>query len=293
MGGQGTPPPAGGPRFETVRDLVRAGRRGAMVTVIAGEGLGAKLLVTPDSTEGTLGDAALDATAAQTARDLLHNEESAVRDVQGRQLFFDVYAPVPHLLVVGAVDFAATLAKLAKFAGFRVTVVDAREHFATRERIPDADRLVVAWPHKFLEAEPPDDATYLAVLTHEPRFDDPTLQAALSSPAAYIGAMGSRRAHRERLERLQEAGFGDADLKRISGPIGLDIGAATTEETAISIMAEVIATRRGREGGRLSERSAPVHQLGERQPLEEGEVITPGPISPSGSQASGSQTGGG
>lgn len=281
---------AGGPPFEAVRELVRSGGRGALVTVIAGDGLGGKLLVTPESTAGTLGDAALDGAASGIARDLLPGEESAVREVDGRELFFDVYSPVPHLLIVGAVDFAATLAKLAKFAGFRVTVVDAREHFATRERIPDADRLVVSWPQPFLEAEPPDDATYLAILTHEPRFDDPTLTAALRSPAAYIGAMGSRRAHRERLDRLREAGFGDADLKRISGPIGLDLGAATTEETAISIMAEVIAARRGREGGRLSERAAPVHQLGERQPLEEGAVVTPGPMLRSASEPSGDDT---
>ncbi len=250
--------------FESIRDLVGADRRGALVTVVAGPGLGAKLLVTPEATEGSLGDAGLDAEATRLARELLPGEEAAVREVAGRSLFFDVYAPQPRLLIVGAVDFAAALARLARFAGFKVTVVDARERFATTERIPDADRVVVAWPQEYLAAEPPDDATYAAVLTHEPRFDDPTLTALLKSQVAYIGAMGSRRAHAERLERLREAGFGDEDLARISGPIGLDIGAKTPEETAVSILAEVIAARHGRGGGRLSDRKAPVHSLRER-----------------------------
>ena len=270
---------AGGePRFETIRDLVRAGRRGALVTVIGGDGLGRKLLVTREGVKGSLGDDKLDAEAVTLARELLGGEESATRQAAGRDLLIDVFAPQPHLVIVGAVDFAGALAKLAKFAGFRVTVVDARSHFATRERIPDADRIVLSWPQEYLADEPPDDATYVAVLTHEPRFDDPTLTSALRSTAAYIGAMGSRRAHRERLDRLREAGFGDADLDRISGPIGLDIGAASTEETAISIMGEVIAARRGRRGGRLSERADPVHSFTEREPL--GDDSTPVDTSP-------------
>jgi xanthine dehydrogenase accessory factor len=251
--------------WDAVRDLVRADRRGALVTVVAGPGLGGKLLVTPDAVQGSLGDPALDAAAAALARVLLPGEEAAVRELDGRQLFFDVYAPQPRLLIVGAVDFAAALARLARFTGFKVTVVDARERFATTERIPDADEVVVAWPQEHLAANPPDDATYAAVLTHEPRFDDPTLTALLRSPVAYIGAMGSRRAHAERLERLREAGFGDADIARISGPIGLDIGAKSPEETAVSILAEVIAARHGRSGGPLSERTAPVHSITERE----------------------------
>jgi xanthine dehydrogenase accessory factor len=260
-----------GPTYERVRDLIRSGRRGALVTVVKGEGLGAKLLVTRDGVEGTLGDPALDAEATTLATGLLAGEESATREAGSRELLIDVFAPQPRLVIIGAVDFASALAKLARFAGFRVTVVDPRAHFATSERIPDADRIVVAWPQEYLADEPPDDATYLAVLTHEPRFDDPTLTAALRSPAAYIGAMGSRRAHGERLDRLREAGFGDDELARISGPIGLDIGAATSEETAISILAEVIASRHGRSGRKLSERTNPVHSFLEREPLE-GEV---------------------
>jgi xanthine dehydrogenase accessory factor len=263
VGGDGD---AGGAavRWESVRELVRSDQRGALVTVVAGQGIGAKLLVTQDATTGSLGDAALDAEAARLACELLPAEESAVREVAGRQLFFDVFAPQPKLLIVGAVDFAAALARAARQTGYRVVVVDARERFATRERIPDADEVAVAWPHEYLEANPPDDATYACVLTHEPRFDDPTLRALLASPVAYIGAMGSRRAHRERLERLRQDGYGDEALDRISGPIGLDIGAKSPEETAISILAEVIATRHARMGGRLSERQEPVHTLRER-----------------------------
>src|ERR671912_796107 len=253
--------------WEPVRDLVKADRRGALVTIVAGPGLGAKLLVTPDAVEGSLGDPALDEMATRVARELLPAEEAAVREMDGRELFFDVFAPQPRLLIVGAVDFAAALARLAHLTGFKVSVIDARERFATTERIPDADEVVVAWPQEYLAANPPDDATYAAVLTHEPRFDDPTLTALLRSPVAYIGAMGSRRAHAERLERLREAGFGDDDIARISGPIGLDIGAKSPEETAVSILAEVIAARHGRRGGPLSERSAPVRSIRERGEL--------------------------
>jgi xanthine dehydrogenase accessory factor len=255
---------AGGVRWESVRELIRSDQRGALVTVISGANVGAKLLVTASTTEGSLGDAALDATATATARELLPGEESAVRELAGRQLFFDVFAPQPKFLIVGAVDFAAALAKVASQTGYRVIVVDARERFATRDRIPDADEVIVAWPHEYLAANPPDDSTYACVLTHEPRFDDPTLRVLLGSRVAYIGAMGSRRAHGERLERLRQDGYSEDELARINGPVGLDIGAKSPEETAVSIMAEVIASRHGRRGGRLSDRKEPVHTLRER-----------------------------
>jgi len=253
-----------GVRWESVREVIRSDQRSALVTVIDGQDVGAKLLVTATATEGSMGDAALDAEATATARELLPDEESAVREIAGRQLFFDVFAPQPKLLIVGAVDFAAALARVASQTGYRVIVVDARERFATRDRIPDADDVVVAWPHEYLAANPPDDSTYACVLTHEPRFDDPTLRALLGSQVAYIGAMGSRRAHGERLERLRQDGYGEDELARISGPVGLDIGAKSPEETAVSIMAEVIASRHGRRGGRLSDRKEPVHTLRER-----------------------------
>jgi xanthine dehydrogenase accessory factor len=254
----------GGVAWESIREVIRADKRAALVTVLQGEGAGAKLLVTVDDTEGSLGDAELDQAATATARELLPGEESAVREIAGRELFFDVFAPQPKLLIVGAVDFAAALARVASQTGYRVIVVDARERFATRERIPDADEVIVAWPHEYLASNPPDDSTYACVLTHEPRFDDPTLRALLGSQVAYIGAMGSRRAHGERLERLRQDGYGEDDLARINGPIGLDIGAKSPEETAVSIMAEVIASRHGRRGGRLSDREETVHTLRER-----------------------------
>jgi xanthine dehydrogenase accessory factor len=254
----------GGVRWESIRGVIRADKRAALVTVLEGAGAGAKLLVTVDATEGSLGDVALDEGATTTARELLPAEESAVREIGGRELFFDVFAPQPKLLIVGAVDFAAALARVASQTGYRVIVVDARERFATRERIPDADDVVVAWPHEYLASNPPDDSTYACVLTHEPRFDDPTLRALLGSQVAYIGAMGSRRAHGERLERLRQDGYSEDDLARINGPVGLDIGAKSPEETAVSIMAEVIASRHGRRGGRLSDRKEPVHTLRER-----------------------------
>jgi xanthine dehydrogenase accessory factor len=254
----------GGVRWESIRGVIRADRRGALVTVLEGERTGAKLLVTVDGTEGSLGDAALDRAATAIARELLPGEESAVREIGAAQVFFDVFAPQPKLLIVGAVDFAAALARVASQTGYRVIVVDARERFATRERIPDADDVVVAWPHEYLAANPPDDSTYACVLTHEPRFDDPTLRALLGSKVAYIGAMGSRRAHGERLERLRKDGYTEDDLARINGPVGLDIGAKSPEETAVSIMAEVIASRHGRRGGRLSDREEPVHTIRER-----------------------------
>jgi xanthine dehydrogenase accessory factor len=254
----------GGVPWDSIRGVIRVEQRAALVTALEGEGVGRKLLVTVDATEGSLGDAALDRAAAASARELLPAEESAVREIAGRELFFDVFAPQPKLLIVGAVDFAAALARIASQTGYRVTVVDARERFATRERIPDADDVVVAWPHEYLASNPPDDATYACVLTHEPRFDDPTLRALLGSQVAYIGAMGSRRAHGERLERLRQDGYSEDDLARINGPVGLDIGAKSPEETAVSIMAEVIASRHGRRGGRLSDRQEPVHTLRER-----------------------------
>jgi xanthine dehydrogenase accessory factor len=257
--------------FDETAALVKAGRRGAVVTVIAGDGLGSKLLVPLDgSPSGTLGDPGLDGKAAALAHELLAGEESGVREAEGRTLFVDVLVPQAKLLVIGAVDFSSALARLARAAGFHVTVVDPREHFATTERIPDAHEIAVAWPQEYIAANPPDDSTFIAVLTHEPRFDDPTLTAALRSSAAYIGAMGSRRAHAERLDRLRAAGFTETDFERISAPIGLDLGAANTEETAISILAEIIAAKHGRSGRRLSEIKKPVHSIKEREDLEPG-----------------------
>jgi xanthine dehydrogenase accessory factor len=175
------------------------------------------------------------------------------------RLFIAAYAPKPEMYVFGAIDFSRAMARIGKYLGYRVTVIDARPIFATKQRIPDADEVVVAWPDEFLANAPVDNRTALIVLTHDIKFDIPLLQVALRTDAGYIGAMGSRRTHANRVEALRRAGISDADLERISAPIGLDIGARTPEETAISIAAEIVALRERRRGGRLAEGTLPVH----------------------------------
>jgi xanthine dehydrogenase accessory factor len=163
------------------------------------------------------------------------------------------------MYVFGAIDFSRAMARIGKYLGYRVTVIDARPVFATKQRIPDADAIVVQWPDEFLQNAPVDERTALIVLTHDVKFDIPILQIALRTKAGYIGAMGSRRTHANRIAALREAGVSEADIARISAPVGLDIGARTPEETAISIVAEIIALRERRAGGRLSEGNLPVH----------------------------------
>jgi xanthine dehydrogenase accessory factor len=173
---------------------------------------------------------------------------------ESETVFVEHHAPPPVLMVFGAVDTAAALCRMARDVGFRTMVCDARARFATRERIPDADELVVGWPDRAYDLHAPDEATYVVVLNHDARFDEPAIGPALRSPAPYIGALGSRRVQEKRRRWLQNAGFGEADIARVSGPLGLDIGAATPAETAVAILAEVLAVRHGREGGRLSRR---------------------------------------
>lgn len=178
---------------------------------------------------------------------------------ESAETFIEHHAPAPVLMVFGAVDTAQELCRMAKQAGFRTIVSDARTKFARPERIPDADEIVVGWPAMAYDRHAPDEATYVVVLTHDARFDEPALGTAIRSPAPYIGALGSRRAQDKRRERMLNAGYTEAELGRISGPLGLDIGAVTPAETAVSILAEVIATRRGREGGRLSQSPGRIH----------------------------------
>jgi xanthine dehydrogenase accessory factor len=238
--------------------------RAALVTVIAGPGLGAKLLVRADgSTEGTLGPAELDSAALDAAEELLWAERSETRELDETTLFVDVIAPAPRLVIFGAVDYAAALAKLARAAGWRPFVCDPRSQFATPARFPDADAVIAAWPDEaFASIGGIDRATYIAVLTHDPKLDDAALSIALRSDAPYVGAMGSRRAQAQRRERLLAAGLGEELLERIAAPIGLDLGAVTPEETALSIMSEVVAVRNGREGGRLSHAAGRIHEVG-------------------------------
>ena len=238
-------------------DLARSGGRGALVTRLED---GAKMLVEVDGTRtGTFGDEALEDEAARLADELMWAERSE----RHGDLFVDVTFPPPRLIVFGAVDFAAALCKMAKATGWRPFVVDPRARFAQPARFPDAEEVVAAWPEEaFHQLGGIDRATAIAVLTHDPKLDDAALVLALRSDAGYIGAMGSRRAQAKRRERLLAKGIEDADLERVSAPIGLDLGALTAEETALSIIGEIVAMRHGRTGGRLAHAQGRIHEVG-------------------------------
>ncbi len=239
----------------------------AIATLIEGPGTGGKLLVTPEDHVGTVGNEDLDRAVVEAARgkleggrtDTIHLGPRGQRRMEDVTVFVQSFAPPPHMYVFGAIDFASAVAKIGKFMGYRVTVCDARAVFATRDRFPTADEVIVAWPDEFLKTAEVDPRTVICVLTHDPKFDVPVLKAALETPAGYIGAMGSRRTHNNRTARLLEEGVSEEELSRISSPIGLDIGARTPEETAIAITGEIITLHTGHSGGRLSERSGPIH----------------------------------
>ena len=232
--------------------IAREDGRAALVTAVSGAHAGGHLLVRAGGAiEGTLGDPALDAQGLADADELMWAERSERRG----DLFIDVTAPAPRVLIFGAVEYANHLSRLARATGWRPYVIDPRSRFATRERFPDALDVVVAWPGPALERLGGiDRATYLAVLTHDPKIDDQVLQLALAAEPAYIGAMGSARAQAERRERLLALGVAEADLARITAPIGLDLGGQSGEEIALAIMAELVAVRHGRDGARLYRR---------------------------------------
>lgn len=233
--------------YTTLRDAIRAGRPVATATLLSGPGApGAKLLIWPDgAAEGGLGDAGLEARVRADAAPLLARGASRVLEYAdaGAAVFVESFVPPPALFMVGGVHISVALAALAKVLGFRTVVVDARSAFATEERFAHVDELVVAWPDEALEGRL-DARSCVAVLTHDPKLDDPALRVALRSPAAYVGALGSPTTHSKRLERLRAEGFGEAELARIHGPIGLSIGARTPEEIALSILAEVVKVSR-------------------------------------------------
>ena len=243
-------------------DLAREGGRGALVTVLRGEGAGAKLLVRADgSSEGSVG--AFDEVALRHADELMWAERSEAREEGDALLFVDVTFPAPRIIIFGAVDFAAALVHLARGIGWRPYIVDPRSRFATAERFPEAEEIVVAWPDEaFRRLGGIDRATSIVVLTHDPKLDDAALSVALRSDAPFVGAMGSRRAQAARRERLLAAGLADEDLERLAAPVGLDLGATSSEETALSILAEVVAVRHGREGGRLGRAGGRIHEVG-------------------------------
>ncbi len=260
------------PLYEALRDAIRSSRPVALATIVAGpaERLGAKLLAFSDGeVQGTLGHEALDRVAARDSVGELEAGRSGTRHYglngEARQedlsVFIESFALPPKMVIFGAVDFTAALLRVAKFLGYHVTVCDARPVFATRQRFPLADEVVVDWPDRHLAKVGPElgprDA--VCVLTHDAKFDVPAIVSALATRVGYIGAMGSRRTHAQRVERLLEAGVAEAELPRIMSPIGLDIGARTPEETAISICGEIIALRTGRRPPSLRDQSGPIH----------------------------------
>jgi len=263
------------PQLESVADDIVGQRPAAVATVIAHPDagrVGRRLVIRPHTVDGTLGSRRADAAVADDARGLLAAGRTEVLsygpDGQRRGLGMDVFvssfAPRPRMLVFGAIDFAAAVAQQGSFLGYRVTVCDARPMFATPSRFPGADEVVVDWPHRYLAAQAEsgaiDGRTVICVLTHDPKFDVPVLAVALRlADVAYIGAMGSRRTHADRITRLREAGLTDAELSRLASPIGLDLGARTPEETAVSIAAEIIARRWGGGGRPLAELDGRIH----------------------------------
>ncbi|MDI6097267.1 XdhC family protein [Actinoplanes sp. NEAU-A12] len=220
---------------------------------------GAQLVVWPDRADGTLGDLSLDRVAAEQARGLLAHGRSAVVTACEKEVFVQSWAAPARMIVFGAIDFAAAVARIGKFLGYQVTVCDARGVFATPARFPDADEVVVEWPHRYLESTHVDERTVLCVLTHDPKFDIPLLRVALHTSARYIGAMGSRRTCADRVRRLREEGVSEAALSRLRAPIGLDLGARTPEETAVAVAAEIVALSWGGSGSPLTDLTAPIH----------------------------------
>ena len=271
-------------RFPELGEIAAAVERGepvAVATVIAGPGqVGARRVIWAGDApagagdgwhagaSGTLGSGErLDQAVDDDARGMLAQGLTGIRrygehgERRGDELsvFVNSFAPPPRMLVFGAIDFAAAVARVGKFLGYHVTVCDARKVFATAARFPDADEVVVDWPHRFLAGTNVDARTVICVLTHDPKFDVPLLEVALRTPAGYIGAMGSRRTHDDRLARLREVGVTDEELARLRSPIGLDLGARTPEETAVSIAAELIQLRWGGSGQPLTATDGRIH----------------------------------
>ncbi|MCW2652043.1 MAG: xanthine and dehydrogenase maturation factor, XdhC/CoxF family [Mycobacterium sp.] len=273
------------PQLRRVAEDIAAQRPTAVATVIAhpeSEWLGRRLVVRPDAVDGSLGSTRADAAVSDDARGLLAAGRTAVLtygpDGQRQGVEMDVlvssYAPRPRMLIFGAIDFAAALAQQGAFLGYRVTVCDARPVFATQARFPTADEVVVNWPDRYLAGQAEQGAidarTVICVLTHDPKFDVGILQVALRLPeVSYVGAMGSRQTHSDRIDRLRQVGMTEVELSRLASPIGLDLGARTPEETAVSIAAEIIARRWGGGGRPLAQVDGRIHH----EMTEDGSAI--------------------
>ncbi len=262
------------PEFGRLAGSIKADERVALATVVAGrdDQLGRHLVIWEDRTAGSLGSERIDHSVRADARGLLASGRTATltygldgeRMDSGLQVFVAAFAPAPRMLVFGAIDFAAAVARIGTFLGYRVTVCDARPVFATRKRFPDVDEVVIDWPHRYLKAQADagalDERTVICVLTHDPKFDVPVLKVALPLPVAYVGAMGSRRTHLDRLVRLRAAGVSEEDLEHLVSPIGLNLGARTPEETAVSIAAQIIARRWEGDATPLADTSGAIHR---------------------------------
>jgi xanthine dehydrogenase accessory factor len=260
--------------FDRIEGLLNEEESFALVTVVKGPSVGKKMVVFPDQKsgvdfEGSLGNSSLDRVVSRDARGELAAGRSGVRNYgesgeareETIQVFMESFIQAPQLLIVGAVDFTAALVKISKVLGYRVTVCDAREIFATTQRFPLADEVIVEWPNKLIEelGQTLGTRDAVCILTHDAKFDVPAIISALATDVGYIGVMGSRKTHEDRINRLHEAGIDEKEIKRLRSPIGLDIGSRTPEETAISIVAEIIALRTGRSSTALSETQGPIH----------------------------------
>ncbi|MEU4729834.1 XdhC/CoxI family protein [Streptomyces sp. NPDC023588] len=269
-----TPVPVGSPVREVFAAALAAASRGEAAAVARmaegpAELMGRAVLVrTEGAHEGGFGGhPELDRTIAEEARAMLDAGKTGVLEIgaDGRlcgeplRVLVESSVPPPRMIVFGAIDFASALVRIGKFLGYRVTVCDARPVFATKTRFPEADEIVVDWPHRYLESTDVDGRTVLCVLTHDAKFDVPLLELALRLPVAYVGAMGSRRTHEDRNKRLREVGVTELELARLRSPIGLDLGARSPEETALSIAAEIVANRRGGTGAALTGARIPIH----------------------------------
>jgi xanthine dehydrogenase accessory factor len=236
--------------LERLAAVQERGGRAVLFTVVEGAGAGTKWLVEEGETGVELAD---------DADEVIRGARNTLLELEGRKVFAEVYMPPPRLLVYGAVDTAEALCRAAKTLGWTTYVADARRAFATAERFPSADELIVEWPREAIARVAPDHQTALVVLTHDAKFDQPALEAILQTEAFYVGALGSRRNQEKRRARLLEAGVSEDALERIAGPCGLDIGAESQEETALSILGEILAVRAGRPGGRLKDAKRRIH----------------------------------
>ncbi|HEY0001576.1 MAG TPA: XdhC family protein [Actinoplanes sp.] len=270
------------PELPQLAEGIAAGRPVALASRLS-DGVVRHLVITPDGRAGTLGRDRIDDAVTDDGRGLLAAGRSGTlrygpdgeRRGVGLAILVSSFAPPARMLVFGATDHAAATAEIGSFLGLKVTVCDARPVFATPKRFPDAHEVIVEWPHRYLQVEVEegriDERTVLCVLTHDPKFDVPVLEVALRLPVAYVGAMGSRRTHDDRLKRLHETGLTDRELDRLASPVGLDLGARTPEETAVSIAAEIVALRWGGTGARLSGTDGRIHPAGP------GSIAEPGP----------------